>query len=419
MVGPWRLLRELGQGGMGSVWLAERVDGQLKRQVALKLPRLSWARGLAERMARERDILATPEHPNVARLYDAGVDQLGRPWLALEYVQGQRIGAYCGQRALTTRQRVALLLQVCAAVSYAYSLLVIHRDLKPNNILVTDEGAVRQLFFGIAKLARPGPGGGEGAHLTEIAGVALTAGYASPEQLREGPLSTASDVFSLGVVAYELLTGRLPYVAESRSVLAYERALAQGQAPLASRVCTKPAGAGLLRGDLDAVLDRALQVDVAARYTGVDDFCADLRAWLAGEAVSARRRTTTEQLCHWARRHKPTVTAGTLVLCTLAAATAVSTRQALLARAQAAAAAAEADKARKEAVRAQATQALLDRIFQLNSLDQPNPQQAQRTTVRELLDLAARSAAEVMKDTPEAQVDMLSTLSALYAQLGA
>ncbi|MFY7901455.1 MAG: serine/threonine-protein kinase, partial [Rubrivivax sp.] len=208
-VGPYRLVRELGEGGMGSVWLAERADGQLKRQVALKLPRLTWARGLAERMARERDILATLEHPHIARLYDAGVDRLGRPWLALEYVRGRPIDEHARERALDTSARVRLLLQVCEAVAYAHGRLVIHRDLKPSNILVSDEGVVKLLDFGIAKLALA-DGPAPPTALTERVGRAMTLDYASPEQLRGEALTTSSDVYSLGVVAYELLAGVRP-----------------------------------------------------------------------------------------------------------------------------------------------------------------------------------------------------------------
>ncbi|MFN8897442.1 MAG: serine/threonine-protein kinase, partial [Pseudomonadota bacterium] len=276
IVGPWRLVHSLGEGGMGSVWLAERTDGQLKRAVALKLPRLAWDRGLGERMARERDILATLEHPHIARLYDAGIDQLGRPWLALEYVPGRPIDEHARLRSLSPTQRVRLLQQVCEAVAYAQGRLVIHRDLKPSNVMVTDEGQVRLLDFGIARLARP-PSATFGAGApppTEHAGAALTPGYASPEQLREQPLSTASDVFSLGVVAYELLAGVPPFRFEPRTQAAYERTLAGGAPPLASRACADPAAARLLRGDLDAVLDRALALDPARRYAGADALAA-------------------------------------------------------------------------------------------------------------------------------------------------
>ena len=208
LVGPYRLLRELGVGGMGAVWLAERADGTLKRQVALKLPRASWARGLAERMARERDILASLEHPNIARLYDAGTDAQGRPFLALEYVEGQPIDVYCREHGLGVRERVTLLLQVAQAVAFAHSRLVVHRDLKPSNVLVTADGQVRLLDFGIAKLMEGDRT--QETQLTQLAGQALTLDYASPEQIRGEQIGTASDVYSLGVVSYELLAGASP-----------------------------------------------------------------------------------------------------------------------------------------------------------------------------------------------------------------
>ena len=199
VIGPYRLIRELGVGGMGLVWLAERVDGGLKRQVALKLPRLSWSRGLAERMSRERDILASLDHPNIARIYDAGLDANARPYLALEYVEGEVIDVYCKRLALSVRDRLLLVLQVARAVAHAHARLVVHRDLKPANILVTAQGQVRLLDFGIAKLME-----GEltqETQLTQQGGRALTLDYASPEQIRGEPLGTASDVYSLGVVS--------------------------------------------------------------------------------------------------------------------------------------------------------------------------------------------------------------------------
>jgi len=178
-VGPYRLLRALGHGGMGEVWQAERADGTLKRKVALKLPHVSWAPGLAERFAREREILASLEHPNIARLYDAGFDAHGRPYMALEYVEGLPIDAYCNRRALPVAGRLRLLLQVADAVAFAHSRLVVHRDLKPGNILVTEDGHARLLDFGIAKLME-GDSAQETA-LTRVGGRALTLDYASPE----------------------------------------------------------------------------------------------------------------------------------------------------------------------------------------------------------------------------------------------
>jgi serine/threonine-protein kinase len=212
LVGPYRLIRELGVGGMGQVWLAERADGLLERQVALKLPHLSWgAASFADRMARERNILASLAHPNIARLYDAGLAADGRPFLALEYVDGQFIDAYATAHRLSVRERVQLVVQVARAVAHAHARLVVHRDLKPSNILVDAQGQAHLLDFGIAKLVDPHAGDDPPAsQLTQAPGRVLTPDYASPEQIRGDAIGTASDVYSLGVVFYELLTGERP-----------------------------------------------------------------------------------------------------------------------------------------------------------------------------------------------------------------
>jgi hypothetical protein len=315
-VGPWRLLRELGEGGMGSVWLAERADGSLKRQVAVKLPRVTWQRGLAERMARERDILATLEHPNIARLYDAGVDMHGRPWLALEYVQGRPIDEHARDKALDMKQRVQLLLQVCEAVAFAHSRLVIHRDLKPGNILVTDDGQVKLLDFGIAKLMQ-----GENAAataLTELSGRALTLDYASPEQVRGQPLTTASDVYSLGVVAYELLSGTRPYKLKRGSAAELEEAIESAEVPAASAAVMDKAMRQALKGDLDAILGQALQKEAARRYQSVDALAGDLARHLAGEPVAARPDNPLLRARRLLRRHPlPLSVAGIIALALL------------------------------------------------------------------------------------------------------
>jgi serine/threonine protein kinase len=286
LVGPYRLVSELGQGGMGSVWRAERSDGQIKRQVALKLPHLTWAGGLAERMARERDILATLEHPNIARLYDAGVDQQGRPYLAMEFVEGQPIDVHCRERALPLRARIELLLQVCDAVAHAHARLVVHRDLKPSNILVTADGQVRLLDFGIAKLMEGDRA--EETALTRLSGRALTLDYASPEQIRGEPLGTASDVYSLAVVAYELLTGNRPYRLKRGSAAELEEAIAGADPPLASDAAVEAAAKRQLRGDLDAILNKALKKRSEDRYATVTALAEDLRRHRDGHAVLAR-----------------------------------------------------------------------------------------------------------------------------------
>ena len=311
LVGPYRLLRELGIGGMGSVWLAERADGTLKRQVALKLPRASWTRGLAERMARERDILASLEHPNIARLYDAGTDAEGRPFLALEYVEGQPIDLYCRERVLNTRSRLALLLQVARAVAFAHSRLVVHRDLKPSNILVTADGQVRLLDFGIAKLM-------EGDHtqetqLTQLAGRALTLDYASPEQIRGEQIGTASDVYSLGVVAYELFAGAKPYKLKRGSAAELEEAIATVDAPLASATATDPAAKRDLRGDLDAILNKALKKNSNERYATVDALSQDIESHLAGHRVVARPDSLAYRTTRFVRRFRMPLIAAVLI----------------------------------------------------------------------------------------------------------
>jgi eukaryotic-like serine/threonine-protein kinase len=284
-IGPYRLISELGSGGMGAVWLAERADGQFKRKVALKLPRLAWVKGLADRMARERDILAKLEHPNIARLYDAGLDAMGRPYLALEYVEGQPIDVYCRERGLGVKDRLPLLLQVCSAVAYAHSRLVVHRDLKPSNILVTADGQVRLLDFGIAKLME-GDSAAE-TQLTQLAGRALTLDYASPEQIKGEPIGTASDVFSLGVVAYELLTGARPYKLKRGSAAELEEAIATADPLRASEAATDPLFRKALNGDLDAILNKALKKSTAERYATVDALALDIRRHDEGEPVEA------------------------------------------------------------------------------------------------------------------------------------
>jgi serine/threonine-protein kinase len=312
LVGPYRLIRELGVGGMGAVWLAERADGTLKRQVALKLPRATWSRGLAERMARERDILASLEHPGIARLYDAGTEAQGRPYLALEYVEGQPIDVYCRERGLSVRQRLDLLLKVAQAVAFAHSRLVVHRDLKPSNVLVTADGQVRLLDFGIAKLME-GERTAE-TQLTQIAGRALTLDYASPEQIRGEPIGTASDVYSLGVVAYELLAGSRPYKLKRGSAAELEEAIAAADAPLASATATDTQAKKELKGDLDAILNKALKKTPGARYATVDALAQDVERYLAGHRVVARPDSLAYRLSRFARRHRTPLAAAVITV---------------------------------------------------------------------------------------------------------
>jgi tetratricopeptide (TPR) repeat protein len=306
VVGPYRLLREIGQGGMATVWLAERADGLLERRVAVKLPHVSWGMAsFADRMARERSILGSLSHPNIARLYDAGLAADGRPYLALEYVDGQPIDAYASARGLGLRDRIGLLLQVARAVAYAHAQLVVHRDLKPSNILVDKQGRAHLLDFGVARLVDPDPDAASASPLTVTTGRPLTPDYASPEQIRGDAIGTASDVYSLGVVAFELLAGVRPYrLSPGLGVAALAEAVARVDVPLASVTTHSEALRGELRGDLDAILARALAKAGADRYASVDALGDDLERHLRGEPVRARAPSSGYVAERWVRRHK-------------------------------------------------------------------------------------------------------------------
>jgi hypothetical protein len=404
-VGPYRLIAELGRGGMGSVWLAERADGQLKRRVALKLPHLNWSAALGERLARERDILASLAHPNIARLYDAGVDPQGRPYLAMEYVEGQAIDVHCRERTLPLRARLALLRQVCDAVAHAHARLVVHRDLKPSNILVTADGQVRLLDFGIAKLM-------EGDHtaetaLTQLSGRALTLDYASPEQIRGEPLSTASDVYSLAVVAYELLAGARPYRLRRGSAAELEEAIASIDPPRASDAAIEPALKKQLRGDLDAILNKALKKNSAERYATVEAFSQDLQRHLAQQPVLAQPDRLGYRAGKFVRRHRLQVAAGSVAALALVLGAGVAFWQAHEASLQ-------AERARIEAATAKAVQDFIEAVFRANSGDQTDPQKARDTTARQLLDLGAQRIEHELRGAPEARLRLLKTLADMY-----
>jgi hypothetical protein len=313
VVGPYRLLREIGQGGMATV----QTVAMLERQIALKLPHVSWGLGsFAERMARERNILASLTHPNIARLYDAGLAADGRPFLALEYVDGQPIDIYAATRSLGVRERVELIVQVARAVAYAHAQLVVHRDLKPSNILVDAQGRAHLLDFGVAKLVDPEHDAALGPQATVLTGRALTPDYASPEQIRGDPIGTASDVYSLGVVAFELLAGARPYrLPQGLGAAALAEAIARVEVPLASRAASAEAMRGELRGDLDAILVRALAKASVDRYATVDALADDLERHLRGEPVRARAASRGYVAERWVRRHKlETAIAAALVL---------------------------------------------------------------------------------------------------------
>lgn len=394
--GPFVAERVLGHGGMGAVWLARRTEGGFEQHVALKLVAGHLAGDFfAERFRAERQILAGLEHPNIARLIDGGVAEDGTSWLAMEYVDGQELDAYCEARKLAVRERLELFRQVCAAVSHAHRNLVVHRDLKPANILVTAEGQPKLLDFGTAKLLSPG------AEVTLTGYAMFTPRYASPEQLRGDMVTTASDVYSLGMVLYELLTGLPPWGKQRTTLEELRRGVEEQEPRRPSEAC--PARRGELQGDLDTIVGKALQWDGRQRYESVDQLSEDLRRYLSGATVSARPSTFGYRASKFIRRHRVGVGAGVMAVLLLTGATAVSIRQAHVARD-------EAEKARR--VSAFVKKTLLSTTpnwFGTNS---------KSASVTDLLDGAARRVAKDLGSEPASEADMRMTLGRAYSMLG-
>ncbi|MEO5734354.1 MAG: serine/threonine-protein kinase [Rubrivivax sp.] len=388
---------------------------------------LTWPHKTAgrRRFAREREILSALEHPNIARLYDAGVDAAGRPYMAIEYVEGLTPNAYCDSAGLGVTESLRLLLQVADAVAYAHSRLVLHRDLKPANILVNGQGQVRLIDFGIAKLME----GGQAAETapTRAAGRALTLDYASPEQIRGEAIGTASDVYSLGVVAFELLAGVKPYKLKRGSAAELEEAITAQDLPLRSAAAQAPATARQLRGDIDAIVNRALKKNPAERYPTVDAMAHDLRRHLEGGRVQARPDTLAYRARRLLRRYRLPLGAGLVVVTAFAlalgtGATALVIGVLLLglgaALWQARKAREQARRAQQESRRAQAVQDFVFGLFRANADSRPDPQRALATTAREPLDIGAARVLKELDQTPEVKDAMLSTLSELYIDVG-
>ena len=308
LVGAYRLIHEIGQGGMGVVWLAERADGAFERRVALKLPRSAWSPVLEKRMARERDIVAMLRHPQIQRLCDYGVDDKGRPFLTLEYVDGVPIDRWCDERNVPLHDRLRLVVQVARAAAYAHTRLVVHRDIKPSNVLVSSDGRVHLLDFGIAaRLDQASPQ----ATWEELR--PLTPRYASPEQIKGEVVTIRSDVYSLGVLAYELVTGIAPHEAPRRSLGAIEEAILGGDAlPPSTRAWDK-ATARQIRGDVDAIVGKAMMVVPAMRYATADALADDIERHLRGEPVDARPDGAVSRLRKKLARHPVAFAAGAAV----------------------------------------------------------------------------------------------------------
>jgi tetratricopeptide (TPR) repeat protein len=306
-LGAYVVESEIGRGGMGSVWRARRADGRFEGSVAIKLLNASLVGKPAEqRFVREGNVLASLHHPHIAPLLDAGVADTGQPYLVLEYVAGERIDRYCELRALTTRQRVALFIDVLSAVSHAHSHLVVHRDLKPANILVTADGVVKLLDFGIAALLLPERADSPSQATVEMSTV-FTPDYAAPEQLLHQPLTTATDVYALGLVLFVLLVGKHPHGETTESALGRMRTIVDHDAPQPSALAPDAPTARLLRGDLDAIIAKALRRPPQDRYATVAAFADDLRRYLGDEPVAARAQNTAYRARKFVERHRGSV----------------------------------------------------------------------------------------------------------------
>ncbi|HEY1434988.1 MAG TPA: protein kinase [Thermoanaerobaculia bacterium] len=331
-IGPYAIERELGHGGMGTVYLATRSGDGFRQTVALKLVRRGMDSDfILERFRAERQILAGLDHPGIARLFDGGSTADGLPYFVMEHIPGRHLLEDAGERCLSIRDRLLLFLRVCDAVAYAHRHLVVHRDIKPSNVLVTPEGAPKLLDFGLARLLQPDLDGPPGSR-TETALRLLTPDYASPEQVRGERVTTATDIYSLGVVLYELLSGRRPYRATGSSAEAMARAVCDEEPARPS------ASAPALRGDLDTVILMALRKEPERRYASVEQFAEDLRRHLEGHPVAARKDTMAYRTGKFVTRHRAGVAAATTAALLLATATVTAIAQARVAQRERAAA---------------------------------------------------------------------------------
>ena len=321
-VGPYRIVEPLGRGGMGAVFLAERADGQFEQQVALKLIRGgAGSAQIVRRFQSERQILARLQHPHIARLLDGGLTEDGQPYFAMEYVDGVPLDQYCEVHDSPIEDRIQLIRAACDAVQSAHRQLVVHRDLKPANILVTVDGQVKLLDFGIAKMltgAEDAMGDPMGAPaLTQTGHAVMTPAYAAPEQLRHEPVTTATDVYALGVVLYELLAGERPYDLSGCSPAEIERIVSE-QAPRPPSAVAPAHRQRRLRGDLDTIVQKALRKEPERRYTSAEALADDLQRHLEGRPVEARPDTAGYRTRKFVQRHRAGVTATAAVVVLIA-----------------------------------------------------------------------------------------------------
>jgi eukaryotic-like serine/threonine-protein kinase len=403
-IGPYLLVDKLGDGGMGSVHLARRADGQFEQRVAVKLLKqgVQGTEG-RRRFLQERQILARLQHPGIARLLDGGVTDDGTPFFVMELVEGRPVTTYCDENHLSIASRLTVFLEICEAAQYAHRNLVVHRDLKPSNILVDAAGHVKLLDFGIAKLLAEGE-----AEATRTTLRAMTPEYAAPEQIRGDPVTTATDVYALGVLLYELLAGVRPYRLPRRSAGELERAILD-QEPSRPSDCVADRGprpeAGhlrrLLRGDLDRIVLKALQKEPERRYASAEALADDIRRHLEGLPVFARGDAPTYRARKFLRRHRAAAAAAALVALSLVGGLIAATWQ--------------ARRAQREASKAEAVKDFLKSLF---SASDPSEAKGRQRTARELLDEGARRIETELSDQPEVRSEVTRLIAGVYHELG-
>jgi eukaryotic-like serine/threonine-protein kinase len=444
-LGPYRILRELGRGGMGVVYLAERADGQFQRRVAIKLVGTTDADDpVHQRFLAERQILAGLDHPNIARLLDGGITEDGRPYLALEYVEGLPITTYCDRHRLSIEERLRLFVDVCEAVQHAHQNLVIHRDLKPSNIMVTAAGQVRLLDFGIAKLLNPALSSAA-SPATRIDLRAMTPEYASPEQVRGDALTTASDIYSLGVLLYEILTGTRPYEIQSTSPAAIAAIVCErdperpstrvlrdtggddapadattiGSPALSAAAARKNSAERLrrrLRGDLDSIVMMALRKEPGRRYASPSLLAQDIRRHLEGQPVLAHRGSRRYRMRKLLRRHRVAASAAALVFLSLVFGLGSALWQASVADRERALAERARVAAEQAAEQAEEVTSFLMGMFEAATGDPVAG--GDEVTARDLLRRGAARADELGQH-PEVQARMLDVIGQAHRHLGA
>ena len=424
-LGSYRIVREIGRGGMGSVYLAERADEEFEQRVALKVVRRGMdTEEIVRRFRSERQILAHLDHPNIAKLFDGGTTEDGRPFFVMEHVEGLPIDQYCDDRKLPTRERLELFRSVCSAVHFAHQNLVVHRDLKPHNILVTPDGIPKLLDFGIAKLLDPSQ---EILALTRADLRPMTPEYASPEQVRGEAITTASDVYALGVLLYVLLTGHSPYRPATRDAQSLAKAICETN-PLrpssaVGRVGEVKRSDGtkseltpesvsrvrdgeerLLRrrlaGDLDNIVLRAMQKDPARRYSSVDQLSNDISRHLQGLPVIARKDTLGYRTAKFVGRHKLGVTVAAAVLLLILSFSITVT--VLL------------ERAIQERERAAAVSKFLEDLF---SIPDPSKSKGEAITARQMLDRGKEQIDQSLKAQPEVRAELIETMGRVYRKL--